>query len=296
MFKNVVLYLAIAIVFGSEIKMENSSKKIAFRMTTGVIVAITIIVAVLAAGITLPRLGSETGRLNVLLTDAPVELEELNITITGVEVHKSGEKGESGAWLVLVEDVEITFNLLDYQNGATLNLTSMEIPSGNYTKIRLFVSEANASYADAPDTIVELTVPPGKIDVITKFELVDQGTRTVIIDMEPDWIAIIKNNSLRPILKATISEQMVPVADFTYDPEDPIIDQTIFFNASISTDSDGTIVTYNWNFGDGTIDSGVTVDHSYSEGKTYTVTLEVIDNDGFPGTKEQDITISSPPT
>ena len=277
--------------FVSEIKMENSSKKIAFRMTAGVLVAITIIVAVLASGITLPRLGSETGRLNILLTDAPVTLKELNITLIGVEVHKSGENGEAGAWFELATD-PITFNLLDYQNGETLKLASMNMAPGNYTKVRLFVSEANASYSDDPGTIVELIVPPGKIDVITQFELIEGGTRTVIIDMEPDWIAISNHKTLRPVLKATISEQKAPVADFTYTPENPTTEDEITFNASISTDEDGTIDNYNWGFGDGTFDSGVTVGHIYSEG-TYTVTLKVIDNDGWSDTKEQDITIPS---
>ena len=263
-------------------------------MTAGVLVAITIIVAVLASGITLPRLGSETGRLNVLLTDAPVDLEKLDITIIGVEVHKSGEKGEVGSWLVLSEDI-IKFDLLEYQGGETLELASLDIPSGNYSKVRLFVSEATATYNET-QKIVKLTVPPGKIDVITQFELIEGGTRTVIIDMEPDWIAISNNDSLRPVLKATISEQKAPVADFTYNPEDPIIDETITFDASISTDEDGIISTYNWDFGDGTTALGVSVEHSYSIGNTYKVTLEVTDNDGWSDTKEQDITIpSSPP-
>ncbi|MEJ2242866.1 MAG: PKD domain-containing protein [Candidatus Bathyarchaeota archaeon] len=235
--------------------------------------------------------------MNVLLTDAPVELSELNITITDVEVHKSGENGEGGAWLVLVEDVEITFNLLDYQNGKTLELASKEIPSGNYTKIRLFVSEANASYKQTPDDIVELKVPPGKIDVITQFELFDEGTRTVTIDMEPNWIAISNSNTLRPVLKATISEENPPIAEFTYDPEDPIIDQTITFDASISTDIDGAITTYEWNLGDGSdLQTGVEITHTYTIADEYEVTLTVTDDTGLKNIINKPVNIQDPPS
>src|SRR3989337_1351468 len=54
----------------------------------------------------------------------------------------------------------------------------------------------------------------------------------------------------------------------------------ISFNASASSDSDGSIVSYFWTFGDGTNASGVTVDHAYTNVGTYTVTLTVTDNDG----------------
>ncbi len=54
------------------------------------------------------------------------------------------------------------------------------------------------------------------------------------------------------------------------------------FNASGSTDSDGTIAQYNWDFGDGnTLDNGgATPSHTYSNAGTYTATLTVTDNEG----------------
>jgi PKD repeat protein len=78
-----------------------------------------------------------------------------------------------------------------------------------------------------------------------------------------------------------------PVADFTYspnpidDPGHPIVGETITFDASPSYDPDGgTIVLYEWDFGDGTTDSGQTVTHAYDTDGSYPVTLTVTDDDG----------------
>jgi len=69
-----------------------------------------------------------------------------------------------------------------------------------------------------------------------------------------------------------------PVANFSYAPEEPAFNETVIFNASESYDLDGLIIGYEWDFGDGTIGYGKVVNHSYSQGGKYTVTLTVIDN------------------
>ncbi|HEY3832966.1 MAG TPA: PKD domain-containing protein [Acidimicrobiia bacterium] len=68
------------------------------------------------------------------------------------------------------------------------------------------------------------------------------------------------------------------------------------FNAGASTDSDGTIISYSWNFGDGTpAATGVTVQHTFAPGGPYTVTLTVIDNGGATGTTSQSLTVADAP-
>src|SRR3972149_6842876 len=54
----------------------------------------------------------------------------------------------------------------------------------------------------------------------------------------------------------------------------------VAFDGSQSSDEDGTIVSYSWDFGDGSIGSGVTVTHTYNEPGNYKVTLTVTDDDG----------------
>lgn len=70
-----------------------------------------------------------------------------------------------------------------------------------------------------------------------------------------------------------------PIASFTYYPENPVIDETVTFNASSSSDPDGYITEYKWDFGDGDSATGKIVNHSYSLPGHYSVTLSVTDND-----------------
>jgi hypothetical protein len=65
-----------------------------------------------------------------------------------------------------------------------------------------------------------------------------------------------------------------PYADYVYN----IADRTVTFNASSSCDYDGTITSYEWNFGDTHTDEGICVTHIFSTYQTYLVTLTVTDN------------------
>ena len=69
----------------------------------------------------------------------------------------------------------------------------------------------------------------------------------------------------------------VPVPQ-TNGPYQGAVNQEIIFNGSLSLDHEGTIESYVWNLGDGTIKTGVTITHSYGNQGIYPVTLTVIDN------------------
>jgi len=73
-----------------------------------------------------------------------------------------------------------------------------------------------------------------------------------------------------------------------------VVPLVVNFSASGSTDADGTIVSYEWNFGDSTTASGVTTSKTYSTAGTYTASVKVTDNSGLATVKS--VTITATPT
>lgn len=84
-----------------------------------------------------------------------------------------------------------------------------------------------------------------------------------------------------------------PVASFTFSTSG----LTASFTDS-STDSDGTIASRSWDFGDATTSTATNPTHTYAAAGTYTVTLTVTDNQGATNTTSRSVTVSSttPPT
>lgn len=82
-----------------------------------------------------------------------------------------------------------------------------------------------------------------------------------------------------------------PTAAFTHSESD----LTSSVDGTGSSDSDGTIASYDWDWGDSTAHgSGSTVSHTYRDAGTYTVTLTVTDNGGATGTATHSVTVTRP--
>lgn len=79
-----------------------------------------------------------------------------------------------------------------------------------------------------------------------------------------------------------------PVASFTY----TISGLTVNFTDT-STDSDGSIVSRSWNFGDGGTSTATNPSHTYATSGSYTVSLTVTDNDNATGSTSHVVTVSS---
>ena len=175
-------------------------RKVGVYGVIGVVAAALIIAGIITSGLNLPTLQNQ-GTLIVKLTDAPVELKNLYVTITSLSVQKTDQSGEDGGWISLsfVEDkTSVYVDILSLQ-GIAQDLSVAEVPSGTYTKIRMDVSDASAIYAD--NTEVELIVPPGHLDVNVNFEIRDGETTTLLVDMTGH---ISQTNRLAPVLQAMV--------------------------------------------------------------------------------------------
>jgi len=82
-----------------------------------------------------------------------------------------------------------------------------------------------------------------------------------------------------------------PVADAGPD-QTALVDEVVHFDASVSNDIDGTIIAYNWDFGDGNTEAGMETTHTYATVGTYTVVLTVTDNEGLTDTDEAIVTVT----
>ena len=81
-----------------------------------------------------------------------------------------------------------------------------------------------------------------------------------------------------------------PQAGFSFIPSNPSILDAVQFTDS-STDPDGDIVSWEWNFDDGTTSPEPNPIHRYEREGTFTVTLTVTDNDGLTDETSQTIAI-----
>ena len=92
------------------------------------------------------------------------------------------------------------------------------------------------------------------------------------------------DRSPRQIAWAWQAPNLLPNASFTRTPDTGPPPLWVNFNASGSSDPDGSISNYHWNFGDGTSGSGVSPLHTYWTNGFYWVVLTVTDNDGATDT------------
>jgi PKD repeat protein len=104
------------------------------------------------------------------------------------------------------------------------------------------------------------------------------------------------NSSWSTALNITVSQadsgEIPPVADINVS-SNASANQTIVFNASGSYDIDGVIVSYQWDFGDGTTGSGVSPEYVYKHPGKYSVTLIVTDNNGNTYSKTMTVNVAS---
>ncbi|MFM7272084.1 MAG: PKD domain-containing protein [Actinomycetes bacterium] len=81
-----------------------------------------------------------------------------------------------------------------------------------------------------------------------------------------------------------------PIAAFAASPTD----LSVAFDGTPSSDPDGSVVSWSWDFGDGTGDTGSMPAHTYTQGGSYSVAMTVTDNEGTSTTLVRTVLVQAP--
>ena len=88
-------------------------------------------------------------------------------------------------------------------------------------------------------------------------------------------------------------ENTPPISSFTYQKGGTLLGvQSVSFSSNASNDPDGNIMSYLWDFGNGTQSTAANPTRNFTSG-TYTVQLTVTDDNGASHTSSQVLTINA---
>lgn len=159
---------------------------------------------------------------------------------------------------------------------ATITNTDTLIRTDNVTVTR-----------NTPDTVIKTITIPSNLTPNTDYYL---GVLIDSNDTVSEWTEQ-NNTSYMHIRTGSASQNQAPTAEAN-GPYNGSINSAIGFSSSGSNDSDGSIASYNWNFGDGNSSNSATPSHSYSTAGSYTAVLTVTDNLGASSIDSATVTIT----
>jgi len=137
--------------------------------------------------------------------------------------------------------------------------------------------DASASF-DPDGTIVSYTWEFGDSTVgsgvMPTHAFANPGVYTAIL-------TVVDNQSLSSTATHQVTVNTPPRVAFQFSPGTIYIGVSVAFDGSASTDPDGTIASYSWDFGDGSLGTGVQPSHGYTAKGLFGVELTVVDNLGL---------------
>lgn len=144
-----------------------------------------------------------TTKVNVRLTDAPGNFQQVNVDITGVEF-----KMNSGTVVNLNVTTGI-YNLLDFINGIDVLIASADIESGTLSQVRLILGANNTVKVDG--VVYPLSTPSAMqsgLKLNVNSELTSGVDYNLLLDFDANQSIVLKGTGeyqLKPVIR-TISE------------------------------------------------------------------------------------------
>jgi hypothetical protein len=151
----------------------------------------------------------KNAKLEVWLTDAPGDYQEVNVEILGVEVHSEGGE-QNGGWKEL--DVEGgVYNLLELTNGLDTLLGTIELPAGKISQIRLKLGNDNS--IKVADETYDLSTPSSQqsgLKLQLHTTLTEGITYKILLDFDVARSIVHQGNggySLKPVIRSIAEAQ-----------------------------------------------------------------------------------------
>ena len=156
---------------------------------------------------------------------------------------------------------------------------------------------------DGSGAVLATSNPLNALDAAITYTLPATGTYYIMVQgtgqgdpADTGYSAYGSVGNYRVSASYTPASGAAPSAVLTASATSGIAPAAFTFDASQSTDSDGTVAFYYWDFGDGTGDTTGTltsVTKTYATAGTYTARLTVVDNSGLSATATQTVTVGS---
>ena len=197
-----------------------------FRIGTLAVLALAGTVVAACESSSTDLTASGTGKVNVLLTDAPFPFSDVKSVdvyvvridgkIADVDSAQAAAESDSSGWKTLVTP-NTTINLLSLQGGKTANLGVATLPVGTYRGFRMVIDPTKSSVTLNDNTKPNVIWPSaGKSGIKILLDepfVVTDGTTNLLIDFDVGRSFVMRGNSIsqngllfKPVIRATTQQ------------------------------------------------------------------------------------------